>query len=113
MLFQFEDTIDYTHINILDIYSEQTDFRRMGSAALVCEWNIALKNLPLNNSTESPENLGNINCFPVDIFSYRQCTSFKRSGDLRTKLFCGKASYPWKNNTWVITLKTSYIDIIV
>ena len=95
------------------MYSGQIDFRRMGSAALVCEWKTAIKNDVLNNSTESPEDLGDVNCFYVNLYNFCQCKPLVKLGDFRAKLFCGNPSYPSQINTWVITLNTLYIDIIL
>ena len=113
-MFQLADTIDYTNIEILDLYTKPVNTRYIGSGATVCGWGSVLDNQVYDETDDCFEDgvySENLHCAYVFIHSSHNCNAAIEKGDFRRKLLCGVANNPEQMTTLVITLVNLCISI--
>ena len=113
-MFQLADTIDYTNIEIPDLYTKPVNTRFIGSGGTVCGWGSVLNDQVYDETNDCFEDgiySESLHCAYVFIHSTNYCIAAIEKGDFRRKLLCGVANNPEQMTTLVITLGNLCINI--
>ena len=97
-------------MEILELYSYRTDFRRIKVNAILCGWDIGKENNGTETSPKDIKYLDDLHCVDILISPQKTCRQIDRSGDFKRKLLCGRAK-SYKNLTFlVIAEKITYLS---
>ena len=102
-LFQIPDTVDYTHIQILDLNPNPTNFRQIGYSALICGWKTLSKNIQTESSLGYAKHSDNLCCMDLYLAGSRWCKHMFRSKNFESKLLCGQAKDSTISTSLVMT----------
>ena len=113
-MFQLADTIDYTNIEIPDLYKKAVNTRLMKFSGTVCGWGSVVDEQTHDEADDCFEDVvysDNLHCMSVFLYTHRRCSAAIENGDFRRKLFCGVTCLPGQMTTLVITLGNLRINI--
>ena len=113
-MFQLADTIDYTNIEIPDLYTKSVNTRSLQFSGSVCGWGSVVDEQTHHVAGDCFEDVvysDNLHCMSVILYSCSRCSIAIEKGDFRRKLFCGVTYRPGQMTTLVITLENLCIDI--
>ena len=90
-MFQLADTVNYTRVQILDLFEETIDFRVQGTDAVVCGWGAVTKKEPRNVQFRNSKHSDKLHCMFLKIRNNETCRNSSRIKiDYRRKVMCGK-----------------------
>ena len=97
--------MDYTHIEILPLYTKPTNLNLIGSRALVCGWGTVPQDDVLDDATGDAKYSQNVRCMDFNLLSATLCQQFLLSGDFHRKVMCGEVLGTYRKITLVIASK--------
>ena len=102
-MFQLANNVDYSRVEIVNLYKYPIHLRPGKKDALVCGWG-AVKNddESIEDSIGCDKYSGDLHCMCLNLHSEKTCNRAILPGDYKRKLVCGKEI----NSTQMITSVT-------
>ena len=97
--------MDYTHIEILPLYTKPTNLLLIGSRAIVCGWGTVPQDDVLDDATGDAKYAQNLHCMDLDLLGLLFCRKSLFSGDFQRIVICGQALGTHQKITLVIASK--------
>ena len=110
-MFQLASKIDYTHVEILNLYKKRINLQQREESATVCGWGTGDEYR--YSSFGNVKYSANLHCTSILVYSEKTCVRVIPSGDYQRKLLCGQAKNQEEVTTLVITLWNLSIHLIL
>ena len=99
-MLQLANNVDYSRVEIINLYKYAIDLRPGKKDALVCGWGAVINDdESIEDSIGCDEYSEDLHCMSLNLHSEKTCNSAIRPGDYKRKLVCGKEI----NSTHVIS----------